>query len=129
MPSWRSQRAKMASIFGGYRMQVYHEVAQRIALALKGSIAEDGQGALVPAPLDHQVCKVLKEVPGLVECAIPEQVDHEYVRRVTMKRAKRNAVRFIVMRKSEGAEHFYIIRPFTGRPAAGPKESPGPLFA
>ncbi len=112
------KKVNMASIFGGYRMQVYHEVAQRIALALDGRIAEDGQGALVSAPLDHVVCKVLNEVPGLIECEIPEQVDHEYVRRVTVKRAKRNAVRFIVMRKSDGDGHAYVIRPFTGRQAA-----------
>ncbi len=119
----------MASIFGGYRMQVYHEVAQRIALALKGKVAEDSQAALVPAPLDRRVCQVLKTVPGVVEFVVPEHAEHEYVRRLTVKRAKRNAVRFLVIRRSEGSEHAYMIRPFTGRETLRFKEAAGPVAA
>ncbi len=119
----------MASIFGGYRMQVYHEVAQRIALALDGKVAEDSQAALVPAPLDRKVCQVLKAVPGVIDFVVPEHPPHEYVRQLTVKRAKRNAVRFLVIRKSERDAHAYLIRPFKGRQAAQVGEALDPAAA
>jgi hypothetical protein len=102
----------MSAIFGGYRTQVYHEVVQRIAMALKGKVSDDSQAALVPLPEDTKVTRVLKNVPGLVDMAIPDDTDHQYMRHVTVKRPKRNAVRFTVIRESSRNEHSYVIRSF-----------------
>ncbi len=100
----------MSELFGGYRMQVYHEVAQRIARALRGRIAEDNQAVLVPTPADLAVSEVLGSVPGVVECAIPKDTEHRYMRHVTVKRPNRNAVRFTVIRASSREQHSYVIR-------------------
>ncbi len=104
----------MAALFGGYRLQVYHEVAQRLAVALKAKVAEDSHAVLVKAPKDSKVTKALKEIPGLLELSISENHDHEYLRQVTVKRPKRNAVRFLVLRQSHESGHCYVIRACKG---------------
>jgi len=100
----------MAGLFGGYKSQVYHEVAQRIAQAIKGRISADNYAVSVPEEEDSKVTEALLGVPGLTAFLIVEPDEQQYLRHVVVKRPNRNAVRFAVMRQTQGQHQSYVVR-------------------
>lgn len=104
----------MTALFGGYRAQVYQEVAQRIALAIKGSISADSYAVSVPEEEDSKVTEALLGVPGVTALVIVEADEQQYLRHVVVKRPNRNAVRFAVMRERQGRHHLYVVRAASG---------------